>query len=124
MLQTSLNFHQSVFLGTLVVQLEGQQSQSVHRVPPDLNISTTLRRTDTTLDTKVRGPQRMNLDENPAGDVFVVQSVQSSISINTGWTVFKFGTNIHVLLRMNCRSIGEALTFHLAPCTCKTDDTN
>ncbi len=37
------------------------------------------------------------------------------ISTIIGQIAIKFGTNIHVPLRMNSNNFGDTLTFHLAP---------
>ncbi len=38
----------------------------------------------------------------------------SNVSTTTEW-IAKFGTDIHVPLRMNCMNFNGPLTFHLAP---------
>lgn len=40
---------------------------------------------------------------------------KQSVLTTVGWTVMKFGLDIHVPQRINCNHFGDPLTFNVAP---------
>ena len=73
-------------------------SQSVHHFSPDWNISTTIKRLAMKFYWSIHGSL----------DIF---GFKWSVLTNIVWTAIKWGTDIHILLRMNFSNSGYPLTF-------------